>query len=111
MLTNEQIKTIISLFSKEIDVEDQEVKFNDTSYYLSEIENEGWSSQGKYETNIYIFELVVGENYDRTGIFVRQGQTRYGSYYSDYEYYLEDLETVEQIEQSIVIKKWVKKEI
>lgn len=110
MLTNEKVKIILNGLDKE-DWEDSEVKVDGVKYGLMETENEGWKSHGKYETNTYIFEIVSGDNYDPTGVFVRQGQTRSGSYYSDYYYDYEDYEVVEQIEKTIVVKRWVKKEI
>lgn len=69
MLTNEQVKKIVSGFDIE-DVGDSEVEFEGVKYYLYEREDKGWKSQGKYETNYYIFELVYGDEFFKLIIIV-----------------------------------------
>lgn len=108
MLTNEQVKEILSNMNTEC-AEDSESEYDGVKYYLSEHEEEGWMSEGKWETNYFIYELVKGENFEPTGIFIGQGKSRSGSYYSEYCYDYEGFEIVEQIEKTVVVKEWVVK--
>ena len=109
MLSIEQVKDILANIDTEW-AEDDEVELDGVKYYLSEKENEGWKSEGKWETNYYIYELVCndGNKTNPTGIFIGQGRSRSGSYYSEYYYEFENLEIVEQVEETIVVKKWVR---
>ena len=106
MLSTEQVRNILSNIDIEMP-EDDEVEVDGVMYSLLEREDMGWKSDGKYETNYCIYELMSddGDKSVSTGIFVGQGKTRIGSYYSEYYYEYENFDIVEQIE--VVVKKWV----
>ena len=110
MLNIEKIKDILANISAEC-AEDDVVELDGIKYYLEEKEDKGWKSEGKWETNYYIYELICDDGDDilPTGVFIGQGRSRSGSYYSEYYYEFEELEIVEQVEETIVIKKWVTK--
>ena len=108
MLNREQVEEIllnIGTKRAELDV----VELDGALYYLSEKEDEGWESDGKFEANYYIYELMRndGDEIKPTGIFVGQGRIRTGSYYSEYYYEYESFDIFEQIE--VTVKKWVVK--
>lgn len=76
---------------------------NNFEYDLKEIYNEGWSDEGKCSTNFFVYALRKDE--EDTGMRLGQFVTRYGSYYSDYDWDYESVALVK--EKEVTIKKWV----
>lgn len=83
--------------------EDMYCEYKDSEYTLKEIYNDGWSDEGKFSTNFMVYTLQKDEK--DTNIRLGQSVTRYGSYYSDYEWQYESIALVK--EKEITIKKWV----
>lgn len=100
-----ELKEIMNLlYESSDDAEDMLCKYNDSEYMLKLIDEDGWSDEGKYQSNEKILALLK-DGVD-TDIRVSQGVYRTGDHWSGHEYEYYDLEQVEEVE--VTVKKWVK---
>ena len=99
------IKELLKKFDNSIALEDHEyVTFENVNYAFNEFDNEEDIDEGKYKSGATIYELVVYDENDKekqTGIFVRQSYTKYGEYWSGYEYEYDELVQVEEKQKTI----------
>lgn len=104
MINKEDLEIIIEELNESAkSAENMYCEYKDSEYTLKEIYEDGWSDEGKYSTNFYVFALEKNE--EDTGIRLGQSVNRYGSYYSDYEWEYESIALVE--EKEVTIKKWI----
>lgn len=79
------------------DIEDNvELEVDSISYGISEIEDSGWTDEGKYSYSDKTYQLVSYDKnigyvcdksiIDRFNLFINQGMSRSGSYFTDYDY-------------------------
>lgn len=103
IISKEDLEIIIENLNESAkDAEDMFCVYNDSEYDLKEIYNDGWSDEGKYSSNFIVYTLQKDK--EDTGIRLGQSVTKWGSYYSDYEWEYESIALVE--EKEMTIKKW-----
>lgn len=75
--------------------------YNNTTFALTEIEDEEWTSEGKYEYSSKSYQIVSFDNshikypcekniINHYNLFLNQSISRTGSYYSDWYYQYEE---------------------
>lgn len=102
----ENLELIIEeLIDSSDDIEDMGCEIDGVEYYFAKEEVDEWAGDGKWQTRCYVGELV--KNDERLGIYFSQGQSRSGSYFSDYSWEYEEIERVKKEMKTIVVEKWV----
>ena len=65
-----------------------------------------WEDEGKYQQGTYI--MRVFKNDEPTDLYLSQGVTRYGSYYTDWDYTYDEVEICEKKVELVPITKYVR---
>lgn len=75
----------------------------DNADYLEEYEVEEWSGDGKYQFRQVIYW------HKEAHVYIAVNESRTGSYYTDYSYYLDGVDIVEKRERVVTktITEWI----
>lgn len=97
-------KIIDELIGSHDDLKDMYYEFEGNNYSFKIIDGENWEGNGKYQTRYIIGELMNNE--ESLNIYYGQGQTRVGSYFTEYEVEFEDSHEIEKYEEMVKVTKW-----
>lgn len=99
------------------DMEDNvELEVDGISYGILEIEDSGWTDEGKYSYSDKMYQLVSFDKdigyvceksiIDRFDLFINQGMSRSGSYFTDYNYQYDaptvQIATIERVPEKVI---------